>query len=207
MVVGLLNNNDLHTNDSFLTASLLPPLTSQVSSRFDYGFSGSVSDSWDVDYYRVPAPQNTGGGETVLTAMVWGLQNNGLVPRVSVFNAQQQPVSAEVLVNADGNFTVQVRNAVAGADYFVKVEAADNKGPNNSGNYFLGVDFSNQAVQLDIDRLNTSDEAMDRGSGAGDDVSLDLQPVAHHPDRVFDAVHPIHHVVVGDDVQNLLIGR
>src|SRR5262249_15927502 len=43
-----LLNNDLHTNDSFLTASLLPALT-QVSTRFDYGFTGSISDSWDVD--------------------------------------------------------------------------------------------------------------------------------------------------------------
>src|SRR5262249_26113898 len=142
-----LLNNDLDTNDSFLTASLLPALT-QVSTRFDYGFTGSISDSWDVDYYRVHAPQNTSGAETVMSVMVWGIDNNGLVPRASVYDSNYQPVNAEVLVNADGNFIVQVRNATPGADYYVKVEAANNNGPNNTGNYFLGVDFSSTAVQL-----------------------------------------------------------
>src|SRR5262249_37854194 len=48
-----LLNNALHTNDSFLTPSLIPPLTTQTSSHFDYAYRASISDSWDVDYYRV----------------------------------------------------------------------------------------------------------------------------------------------------------
>src|SRR5262249_42278473 len=143
-----LLNNDLHTNDTFLTASLIPPLTTQTSSRFDYAYRASISDKSDVDFYSVQAPQAEGGQQTVLTVMLWGLDNNGLVPRASVYDANHNLVQGEVLVNENGIFTLQVRNAVAGATYFVKVEAADPNGPNNVGNYFLGVDFSSTPVNL-----------------------------------------------------------
>ena len=49
----------------------LTPLASQADSRFDAGFRGSVSDTWDRDFYRVTAPA-TGTATEVLTAMVWG---------------------------------------------------------------------------------------------------------------------------------------
>ncbi len=141
--------DDLHTNDSFLTATLLPPVGNQAASRFDYAFRGRIRDSWDVDMYRVAAPVAQAGQETVLSVMVWGTETNGLKPRVSVYDAQHKLVDAEVLVNADGVFTVQVRHAVAGASYFVKVEAAAPHGANGAGNYFLGIDFSSQAIQID----------------------------------------------------------
>ncbi|MCI0457242.1 MAG: matrixin family metalloprotease [Gemmataceae bacterium] len=148
-VTTVLANNDLHTNDSILTASLLPALFSQTTSRFDYAFRGSVSDRYDVDFYRIRAPQPVAGQPNVLTAMVWGTENGGLAPVVSVFDGSGRQVAAEVLVNENGIYTVQVANAVGGATYFIKVEAADPHGANNVGNYFLGVDFSSRAVQLE----------------------------------------------------------
>ncbi|MBI1918702.1 MAG: matrixin family metalloprotease [Planctomycetes bacterium] len=143
-----LLNNDLHTNDSFLTAALIPPLTTQTSSHFDYAYRASISDKSDVDFYRLQAPTAPAGQSTVMTVMLWGMENNGLVPRASVYDANQNLVQGEVLVNENGIFTLQVRNAVAGATYYVEVEAADPNGPNNVGNYFLGIDFSTQAVDL-----------------------------------------------------------
>lgn len=163
--VRALLSDDLHTNDSILTASLLPALTTRVDARFDYGFSGSIRDSWDVDYYRVRAPQAVAGTETVMAVMVWGLENDGLVPRASVYDSLGRAVAAEVLVNADGNFTVQVRNAVAGRDYFVKVEAATPRGANNTGNYFLGVDFSARAVQTETLQTGLLDASKPRTGG------------------------------------------
>ncbi len=145
-VAGVVNS--LPLNNTFLTATLLAPLNGQASSRLDYAFHGSLNSAQETDYYRVTAsPANA--GQPVLSVMVWGTQNNGLQPRVSVYDAQQHLVNAEVLVNADGIFTVQVRNAVAGAAYFVKVEALDAKGTHATGSYFLGVQFGPQAVQLD----------------------------------------------------------
>jgi hypothetical protein len=145
---GLLNN-DLHTNDSILTASLLPPLFTRTDSYLTYAYRASISDHDDVDYYRIQAPQVAAGQPDVLTVTVWGLDNNGLLPAASVYDAAGKPVSAQVLVNENGTYTLQVANAVPGATYFVKAQAADPAGPNNVGNYFLGVQFGPQAVQLD----------------------------------------------------------
>ena len=50
-------------------------LTTKVDSRFDYAFKGSISDSRDVDFYKITAPQNTSGAETVMSVMVWGTEN------------------------------------------------------------------------------------------------------------------------------------
>jgi hypothetical protein len=145
----VLADNDLHTNDSFLTATLLPPLASQSASRFDAGYRGSVSDSWDRDLYRVTAP----AGSPVLTAMAWGTPTRGLLtgnqhldPHVAVYNSLGQPVAARVLVNDSYSFTVQVPNATPGATYFVEVKAGS--GGTAVGNYFLGVDFGTTVSAL-----------------------------------------------------------
>src|SRR3954471_9581974 len=47
-----LTNNDLHTNDSSATATnLFGGLFTSSDTRFDASFQGSISDSWDKDYY------------------------------------------------------------------------------------------------------------------------------------------------------------
>jgi hypothetical protein len=143
---GLLNN-DLHTNDTILTASLLSPLYPQTSSYFNYAYKASISDRYDVDYYRIQAPQAAAGAPVVMTVMVWGLDNNGLLPAASVYDAAGNLVSAAVLGNENGTFTLQVANATPGATYYVKVQAADPNGQNNVGNYFLGIEFGPRAVQ------------------------------------------------------------
>src|SRR5262249_5259941 len=77
----------------------------------------------------------------------WGLDSNGLLPAASVYDAAGNLVSAQVLANENGTFTLQVANATPGATYYVRVQAADPAGPNNVGNYFLGVEFGPRAVQ------------------------------------------------------------
>jgi Matrixin len=150
-ITSTLLNNDLHTNDSFLTAGLLSTLgTNQTDSRFDYAYRASISDSSDVDFYKIKAPMPPAGWTNVMTAMVWGMDNGGLIPNVSVYDANQNVVPADILVNENGVKTVQVVGAVGGANYYVKVAADQPKGPNNVGNYFLGIDFSTKAVQLNI---------------------------------------------------------
>lgn len=147
-VAGLLNN-DLHTNDSILTSSLLAPLgTNQTDSRFDFAYRASISDNSDVDFYKIKAPTPPAGSTNVMTAMVWGMDNGGLVPTVSVYDAYQHVVPADVLVNENGVMSVQMAGAVGGASYYIKVAADQPTGSNNVGNYFLGIDFSTKAVQL-----------------------------------------------------------
>jgi hypothetical protein len=141
--------NALPTNGSILTASLLPPLFTRTGSYFTYAYRSSINDGSDVDYYRIQAPQPAAGQPDVMTVMVWGLENNGLDPAASVYDAAGNPVSSQVLVHENGTYTLQVQQAVAGATYYVKVQAADPAGPHNVGNYFLGVQFGPQQVQLD----------------------------------------------------------
>jgi hypothetical protein len=158
LVTGTLNNvvnsattflvNTLPLNDSFTTAANLAPESATGAARFDYAYHGSITSSSDTDYFRLQAPVTGSGAQNVLTAMVSGLDANGLVPRVRVFDAQQNPVAAQVVVNDGGSYVIQVANAVPGTTYFVEVVAANPQGANNTGNYFLGVDFSQPAVNL-----------------------------------------------------------
>jgi hypothetical protein len=139
--------NNQQGNHSFTTADLLPERFQQVDSHFDYAYRSSIS-SWDVDYYQITAPTVAAGQANVMTVMVWGLGSSGLLPTVSVYDANQQLVNADVLVNDNGMVTLQVANAVSGGTYYVKVSAANPLGPRNIGNYFLGVDFSTRASVL-----------------------------------------------------------
>ncbi|MBI3406954.1 MAG: matrixin family metalloprotease [Planctomycetes bacterium] len=139
--------DDLHTNDTMLTASLLPLNLSQTDSRFEYAFKGNIRDSWDVDYYRIQASTPPKDAPNVMTVMVWGTQNNGLIPKASVFDAKGNPVGGQIVVNDNGVYTLQIANAAAGAAYFVKIEAQNAK-TNNVGAYFLGIDFSTKTAAL-----------------------------------------------------------
>lgn len=143
-IVGGLLNNDLHTNDSFATASLIPEVNRSSTGTMST-YRGSISDASDVDFYRLQAP--AGSTNTVLTAMVWGLQNQ-LDPRVRVFDAQQHLVAAEIVVNDSMTYAVQITNATPGATYYVEVVAANPDGAHGVGNYFVGVNFATRAVAL-----------------------------------------------------------
>ncbi len=80
--------------------------------------------------------------------MVWGTQTNGLSPHLAVYDAYGQQVNADVLVNENGTYTVQVANAVPGAAYYVKVDAAGAAAGHTTGNYFLAIQFGPNAQNL-----------------------------------------------------------
>lgn len=150
--LGSLLNNDLHTNDSFLTATLLSPLTPPTGSQVNYTYRGSISDSYDVDYYRITAPPATSGATGAMTVMTWGLATwNGTAPpapRVQVYDAQSNPVASEVLINDGYSYAVQIVNPVAGATYYVKLTGAPTPQGPALGNYDLNVNYSPQPVNL-----------------------------------------------------------
>lgn len=155
-----LINNDLHTDDTSLTASLVPAIVTTTNSRFDFAYKASVSDSLDVDIYKVKAPTPPAGSANVMTVMAWGLSDKRLDPQVTVYNSSKQVVPAEVLVDEAGKVTVQVADATAGASYFVKVAAADPVGLLNFGNYFVGVDFGTKAVSQTTFASSTLTQAL-----------------------------------------------
>jgi hypothetical protein len=101
-----------------------------------------------VDYYRVQAPSGA-TGQTVMQVMVWGVGSSQLLPRIHVYDADRRELNAEVLVNENGVVTLQVAGVTPGATYYVRVEGAVQDGPSATGNYFLGIDFTDRPVQLD----------------------------------------------------------
>ncbi len=134
----VLFGNDL-TDDTFLLAQ---PLSSQPGYRADtqYQTVASLGNVGDVDIYRIQAPQASAGPSGVLTVSLAEMPINGVLPVVSVFNAHTEPVSAEILLNGNGNYVVQATGLSAGATYYLRVSSAP--APARAvGNYSLVADF------------------------------------------------------------------
>jgi len=133
---------DLVANGSLLTATLLNPPSNAGAPGFNYSYRGTIVSSSDVDYFRVQAPAAVPGAPSAMNVMVWGLQNNGLVPKATITDANGNVLGAQVLVNENGIYALQIPNAAANTDYYVEVQAAN---PNSStagvDGYFLGVGF------------------------------------------------------------------
>jgi hypothetical protein len=143
-----LTNTLIHTNGSFATATYLPQQYADVDAHLAYGQQATIAVANENDFYELTAPQSPSGQSEVMTVMVWGEGNQGLLPTVQVFDANQNPVASQILVNDSGMFVIQIANATPGAVYYVEVSAAQPTGSHNVGNYFLGVDFGLQAVTL-----------------------------------------------------------
>jgi hypothetical protein len=131
-------------NSTFLTARTASPLS--AGNQVDYSFRGTLLVSGQAGYYLVQAP-SAASGDNVMTVMAWGVGKSQLRPQVTVYDAQQQVVPAQVLVNEAGTIAVQVANVTPGASYYVKVSGPANQGLLSVGDYFLGVNFVPLAVQ------------------------------------------------------------
>lgn len=144
---GLVLNDPEHgSNDSIKTATKLNAKNSG-GTRLTYALQASISDAGDVDFYRVHSSAAATSANQELIAVVTSTDLNGLAPRVDVFDASGKLVPSQVLGNDHGFYSVQVLNVTPDADYYVKVGALAPNGRHNSGNYFLGVNFSqNQTV-------------------------------------------------------------
>jgi hypothetical protein len=140
---GLLNLEN-GVNDLLNTALALPSsLTPKPDARFDYTYKASIGSGGDVDYYKVRAATGVTGTQK-MNVLVWGLEPNGLHPKVDVFDASGNPVAAQLLANENGTFSVEVENTTPGATYFVKVSSLGDG--HDAGNYFLGVDFNTEVA-------------------------------------------------------------
>ena len=111
--------------------------------RWDFTDRANLSDSHDADTYLVRTRQGTPG---VLVTAVWGLEPGGLDPVVTVRDQTGRVVPAEVLTDAAGVYTLQVRDVRPLTTYRITVVAADPQLSTSRGAYFLGVDFRDQAA-------------------------------------------------------------
>jgi hypothetical protein len=113
----------LHTNDTLDTATHLKRAAQSTPDHKDFYTEGTLSSSSDVDYYRLRAPASS-TGPVSLTVLVWMKTSGGIVPAVTVYDAQGNAVSADVLINADGTEVVRVAAAQPRAIYYVAVRSA-----------------------------------------------------------------------------------
>jgi hypothetical protein len=157
--------DSVQVNHGFGTATTLTQSLNKTGSDFTYSYKGNIQNGTVADYYRVQAPTQPAGTDNVMEVMAWGTSNNGLIPKVLVYDANENPVAAQVLVNENGTYTVQVDHATSGGTYFIEVLAANPQGSGSTGVYFLGVNFGTTASQLNPVTSGTLTQTQPQASG------------------------------------------
>ena len=124
--------DDPGSNESCLTATRLSNVAADGGTAYR---AFARLRAGDMDVYKVRAPIPGMNQANVLTATVRAFGD--LAPQVTVTNALGLPVTATVTADGNGLYTVQVNDAVAGADYHLNVSS-----PSGSvGDYELRADF------------------------------------------------------------------
>jgi Matrixin len=157
-VVFPLVNTVGHLYDRIQNAlPLLPTFgANKPDQRFDYVWRDSITDSTDQNFYQIQSPDAPSGTSFVMHAIAWEMDPNGLHPVVHVFDAQQQPITLQVLGNSDGMYSIQIPGMAPNATYYVEVAALDPNGPNNTGKYVLGIKFDANHAPVTLSTLESS---------------------------------------------------
>ncbi|MBX9581910.1 MAG: matrixin family metalloprotease [Gemmataceae bacterium] len=127
-------------DDTAATAADLAALPAPAGAA-RYAAVASLADAADADFYRVRAPDVR--APVVLTATVAGFGPNALTPRVELFDRNGVRLTARVLVNGNGTYTVQVAGLEGNRrEYYARVFGAGS----DPGNYALDVRFGPTAA-------------------------------------------------------------
>jgi hypothetical protein len=142
----LFNEDDLHADATFQTANYLTTAPGYTRNTH-YQVQASLSDSLDLDFYQFNSPMGN-PKLTVMTVSAVAMQVNGMRPYVTVYDKFQNPVSAQILANGDGVYTIQVSNVGNNNAYYVEVSGYPFGGGSNVGNYVLTIEFGQVVAQL-----------------------------------------------------------
>ena len=137
----VLNLGTAVLNTTFATAQHLLSRNPGTDQRFDYYAQGNLTNSNGGNYFVVQSPTSPSGNTENMAAIVWGLDPNGLQPRIHVFDSNQNPIAVQVIANGSGTYTVQLANVPGNTSYYIEVVAANPSGSNSTGRYALAVDF------------------------------------------------------------------
>jgi hypothetical protein len=112
-----------------------------------YETADTISPASPVHTYQVRSADLGPEMTNVMTVVVYSLTEPGGRFRVNVLDDQGNRVDATVIVDRDGNLTVQVPNVLSNRDYFVQVLSAN---PDATGElpYEIEVDFDHNASHL-----------------------------------------------------------
>jgi hypothetical protein len=162
---------DAHTDDTFATANIIGG-RSRANDGFGVALQGVISDSSDIDFYKIQLPKSTTGGNENVTVMVYSTDRTGLDPIVHLYDDKQNPVPYRVLSNESGVMSVQTSAVPAGRYVYVSVEARDHSDTvHNTGTYGLAADVSNKTI-VDYNSLYS---ATLTNTASTDQASLTLQ--------------------------------
>lgn len=141
-------NLELNLNDSFATAeeleNALPFNTAQQSLAF-----GSLSYLGDLDFYQFAAPGDFQAGN-VLTISITAMEQGRMVPNLIVYDVNQNQLATDVIVNGNGELSLQVHQVQADQTFYVRVAADQNGDRFDQGNYHLIARFDRAAQGMDV---------------------------------------------------------
>lgn len=141
-------NPQLPTNNNPNHVVNLQPKIFRSDARFAYAVQGSISLG-AVDFYRFKTPNLPDGQTNAMTVSVWGTDPGGLDPIVGLYDSLGNPVAAQLLVNQDGTYSIQLPHVPPNTKFLVAVAAAPGNAAHALGNYFLGINFNDEPITLD----------------------------------------------------------
>src|SRR5439155_6592224 len=158
--------SDRHTNDTLTAATNLNQTRYQSNPQFANAVTGRVEDATDVDFYSVVVPTFASTQPRAMLVGTGCVRNSKLDPAISVFDAAGNRVAADVLLNDNDCYLLQVPDVTPGATYYLKVSADISAAANHSkGDYQLGVNYTAVPTvlgQLVTDTLTASQPAQAR---------------------------------------------
>ena len=111
-----------------------------------YETRGSVSN---IVTYSFQSPLSQSGAPLVLTLAVSGSGDSGALAQVQVFDANQQPVAGQMLVNGPGGYTIQANGLAPGQTYYLTLTPPASAGGEDVS-FSLVADFNQTPALLPV---------------------------------------------------------
>jgi hypothetical protein len=134
------------TNISFATAQNLSSSSASGTPTLD-SHQGNIVVAGTANYYIVQAPAQSTGAN-VMTISLWSSAYSSLSPSLTLFDANQKPITAQVLANEGGSVTLQLASVTPGAWYYIKTGSTVSSGAGSTGMYTVSVDFGTAATAM-----------------------------------------------------------
>jgi dockerin type I repeat protein/matrixin len=131
--------NDQHLDDTIDGAKALTPVFDTSAVR-RFQFVGTISDATDLDVYRLRS-QSAFSAARGLTIAVENMEDNGLVPQITILDKAGTTLPTSLIANGNGLVMIRAANIVANQDYFVRIS-----GSSGTGNYEVTARFDDDAA-------------------------------------------------------------